>query len=87
MAPWLISALRMLGLGLGATGAAELGSRAIEGLTPIDVPFFGELGESKKPRRRRRRMLTAGDVKDIAFLSTLLTGKNLAAVVTARIGR
>lgn len=82
MAPWMLSALRLLGITAGGTFAGT----QIERFTGVDIPFIGDNGE-KPGRRRRRRMLTASDVKDIAFLQTVLSGKNLAAVIAARVAR
>lgn len=82
MATWMISALRLLGIGVGA----EAGATAIERATGIDIPLLGTVfGQDKPKRRRRKRMLTAGDMADIGFLNTVLTKAGLASVVAMRV--
>jgi len=52
-------------------------------------PLFSGLGDDRPKRRRRRRMLTASDRGDIAFLTATLgktSAKELAAIRLANIG-
>ena len=75
MAPWLLSALRLLAGGLGAGAAFETGQQLLQG--PIDSrtgspELFGLgslFGKEPHKRRRRRRALTHTDKDDIAFLA------------------
>lgn len=101
MAPWLLSALRLLGIALGTGAAFEAGSQLLEG--PIDprtgspglfggIPFgIGQvLGGGHKPRRRRRRALTHQDKDDIAFLAATVgetTARKFALILAAHASR
>jgi len=74
---------------MGAFLLPLLGALGAE-LTGLDIPFIGPLPGfgAGKPRRRRRRMLTASDKVDIAFLRATLgpgAAKELAAVRLANI--
>lgn len=80
---------RMVALLTSRTGLATVGTAAA-----LDVgPFSGRsalasIGQAfGKPRRRRRRALTASDKADIAFISGTLgkpAGKDFAMIVAAR---
>lgn len=94
MAPWLLSALRLLAGGLAAGGAFEVGQQALQG--PIDprtgspglfggLPFGIGFGGVKR-RRRRRRALTHQDKDDIAFLAAAVgepTARKAALIMIA----
>lgn len=73
----------------GLTSKAGLVTTA--GAAAFDVGPFGNGefggGDGSKPRRRRRRALTASDKADIAFISGTLgkaAGKDFAMIVAAR---
>ncbi len=81
MPAWILSALRLLGVGVGV----EAGGRAIERVTGVDIPFLGGggggfLGRAVTRRRRRKRALTASDREDLLFLSSMVTKEKLAAI-------
>jgi len=80
MPAWLIAALAALGV-----GGAIL--PALERATGIDIPFIGAQLDGAKPRRRRRRALTASDRADIGFIVGLLgpgAGKTFAITIASR---
>ena len=92
MAPWLLSALRLLAAGFGGGIAFEGGRQVFEGpidprtgspeLFGIGIPGFG----GKKPRRRRRRALTHSDKDDIAFIAATVgetTARKFALLLAA----
>jgi len=92
MAPWLLSALRLLAAGFGAGAAFEGGQQLLQG--PVDPrtgspELFGGLPfgiGGRKPRRRRRRALTHSDKDDIAFLAATVgepTARKFALVIAA----
>lgn len=91
MAGWLISALRLLGIGAGVQAATGL----VETVTGRDVPLLGRgplaiaggIPEHPHKRRRRRRALTASDRADIGFIVGLLgptAGGRFAVTLAAR---
>ena len=93
MAPWLLSALRLLAGGLGAGAAFQTGQELVG---PIDrrtgspdlfggLPFGIGFGGAKR-RRRRRRALTHQDKDDIAFLAAVVgetTARKAALIMVA----
>lgn len=84
MAAWLISALRLLGVGAGVSAGVGL----VESATGVDIPLIGKSGEDHPhKRRRRRRALTASDRADIGFIVGLLgptAGGRFAVTLAAR---
>jgi len=94
MAPWLLSALRLLAAGFGGGLAFEGGRQIFEG--PIDPStgspeLFGGFPFGKKPmkRRRRRRALTHSDKDDIAFIAATVgetTARKFALLLAAHHG-
>lgn len=73
MPAWLLSALRLLGVGTAVAGIADLG------------PFAGGAGGGR--RSRRRRALTASDKNDISFMAAVLgepTARKFALVLASR---
>lgn len=89
MAGWLVSALRLLGIGTGVTAAAG----AIESVTGRDIPFLGTsrrdfTGIPRHGHRRRRRALTMSDKNDIAFMAATLgdtAARKFALIIAARV--
>lgn len=89
---WLVSALRLLGIGAGV----NLGTSLVESATGINVPGLGT-STRRNPvtgivevvrRRRRRRALTQSDKLDIAFVSGTLgraAGEKFAMIIAARV--
>lgn len=89
MAGWLISALRLLGIGAGVSVAAG----GLESLTGRDIPLVGQttrtvMGAVRAVRRRRRRALTVSDKNDIAFMAATLgdtAARKFALIIAARV--
>lgn len=92
MPTWLISALSLLprlrgpaGTALAITGAGT----ALEAISGgrIDVPFIGSGAVAPTRRRRRKRIFTAQDRADIAFIAATLgrqAAKEIAAIAAAK---
>lgn len=86
MAAWLVSALRLLGVGTGVTAAVGIAEAA----TGRDVPFLGTrtVTGGFRHRHRRRRALTQSDKNDIAFMSATLgdtAARKFALIIAARL--
>lgn len=90
MAAWLVSALRLLGIGTAVTA----GAGAVEAVTGRDIPFLGTraaatvMGAVRSVRRRRRRALTQSDKNDIAFIAATLgdtAARKFALIIAARV--
>lgn len=94
MPGWLVLALQLLGLELGAEtltgGEGVIPGRQLQQITSLGPGKVAArlFGAAEKPaRRRRRRALTASDRADIAFITGLLgptAGKNFALTVATR---
>lgn len=95
MAAWILSALRLLGIGIGF----EVGTRGLERVSGLDIPFlgggessltkslFGGGGGGGGRRRRRKRALTQGDREDLLFLSSMMTKAGVERVAAIMVGR
>ena len=87
MAGWLVSALRLLGIGAGTSAVAG----GLEKQFGFDIPFLGTRsagGGGARVRRRRRRALTQSDKNDIAFMSATLgdtAARKFALIIAARV--
>jgi len=91
---WLQAAIAAAKLALQGSARAVAGTPLRALGTGLGVGAFGIPGvdlfpddEAKKPRRRRRRALTASDRADIAFISGTLgqaAGKAFAVQLAAR---
>lgn len=95
MAPWLLSAIRLIATAFGGGVAFEGGRQLLEG--PVDIrtgspELFGGLPFGREPtkRRRRRRALTHSDKDDIAFLAATVgetTARKFALIIAAHSSR
>jgi len=94
MAPWLISALRLIAGGFGAGVAFEGGQQLIGPVDPrtgspelfASFPGVGGLFGEQKKRRRRRRALTHQDKDDISFVAAVVgepTARKFALILAA----
>ncbi len=85
MAAWLISALRLLGIGAGVGTGIELAGLGGEGI-PFLPASLDPFESGRKPRRRRRRALSQGDRDDISFIAATINptvaGKFAVALAT-----
>jgi len=91
MPAWMLSALRLLGIGLaGEAGLQAVTGSNIPGLIPfgssggLSLPFGIGGGDKRRPRRRKK-MLSKSDMVDIAFLGSMLSQAQLAKVIAARV--
>lgn len=92
MPGWLIAALSLLGLGVGAAsapGGVPLLPAVVDPFESggLELPSFLGGPRAARHRHRRKRALTASDRADIAFIVGLLgqkAGSNFAVTLAAR---
>lgn len=99
MPAWIITALRLLGIGAAGAGVAaglegatnaQIGGSGIPFLPALIDPFERgglDIFAKKGKRHRRRRALTQGDRDDIAFITGMLggpAGKQFALTLAGR---